>query len=246
MRQSPRLCGLALAVAVLASGAATTASAQTVDELLARNFQSRGGLDKLKAVNSMKMTGKMLQGPEEVSMTLWLKRPSFMRQEIQRGSQKIVQAFDGDRAWTINPFAGSDTPREPPAAQVAQMKSEADFDGPLVDYKAKGHTIELVGVETFDGAKVYKLELTRKDGQSQFVYLDADTCVERKMSGEVEQGGQTIKIETLLSDYRSVSGILVPFLVRRLVNGRIQSEITVESVEINLAVDDGLFRMPAR
>jgi outer membrane lipoprotein-sorting protein len=246
MRNITCRTAVAVATAVLAIGAASTVTAQTLDELLARNYQARGGLARLKAVNSMKMTGHMSAGGTELVMTTWMKRPNLMRQEMVFQGQRIVQAFDGKRAWTINPMAGTPEPIELPAGQADIVQTGADFDGPLVDYKAKGYALEIVGTDTMDGAKLVKLRVTRKSGPPLMLYLDAVTGLERKMTTEAEQGGQRVNIETVMSNYKAVSGMQVPFLVQSFANGQLAAEITVDSVEFDAPMDDSLFKMPGR
>lgn len=246
MRLSLRGGAMAAAMAWFAVGALPAASAQTVDELLAKHFESRGGLDKLKALNTIKMVGTVSGGGGEMTMTTWTKRPNLVRQEQEIWGQKIIQAFDGARAWAINPMLGSPDPTELPAAQADVIRTEADFDGVLIDYKAKGHTIEMVGPDTVDGAKVFRLKVTTKAGVTQHVYLDATTGLERKVSAEIEQGGRKMTVETVMSDYKPVSGIVVPFSVRRYVNGQMAAEIMFRTIEFNTPMDDSLFKMPGK
>jgi outer membrane lipoprotein-sorting protein len=237
---------IVLAVAVLALGTSSMVAAQTIDELLARNYQSRGGLDKLRAVSSMKMTGHMSAGGTDLTMTTWMKRPNLMRQEMVFQGQRIVQAFDGTRAWAINPMSGTPEPMEIPAGQAETLRTGADFDGPLVDYKAKGYTLEIVGTDTMDATKLVKVKVTRKAGPPLVLYLDAATGLERKMTTEMEQGGQRVSIETVMSNYKAVSGMQVPFLVQSFANGQLVAEVTIDSVELDTPIDDGLFKMPGR
>ena len=94
-----------------------------------------------------------------------------------------MQAYDGTTAWTINPMMGSDQPQEVPGPVAESLKEQADFDGPLLDYKAKGNTVELVGNEDLAGKKVHHLKLTRKGGKTMHFYLDAATGVQPAPSG---------------------------------------------------------------
>src|SRR5688572_21532346 len=134
-----------LVVAVICAAAA--AHAQTVDEIVAKNLQAKGGAEKWKSVDSVKMTGKVTLQGMELPLTVYAKRPNYNRQEIMLQDKQLVQAFDGTTAWYINPMMGSDVAQETPAAQAEMMKNGADFDGALINYKSKGHTIEFVGKE---------------------------------------------------------------------------------------------------
>ncbi|HXG91475.1 MAG TPA: hypothetical protein VNN73_03785 [Blastocatellia bacterium] len=45
---------------------------------------------------------------------------------------------------------------------MKDMQEQADIDGALVDYKEKGHTVELIGKEELESSPVYKLKPTLK------------------------------------------------------------------------------------
>ncbi len=245
MRQRVRSGVAAASVVMMMAGVSAVASAQTLDEVLAKNYQSRG-VEKLHSISSIKVSGRLTAQGNQMIMTTWMKRPNMMRQEMDVRGQKVVQAFDGTRAWALNPLMGTNVPVEVPGAQADLVKSGADFDGPLVDYKAKGNTLELAGTDTVDGAKVFKIKVTPKSGPALMLFLDATTGLERKMSAEVEQGGQRMIVETVLSDYRTVSGVQLPFSVRTMMNGQLAAEVAIDSYEVNPPMDESIFKMPTK
>ena len=238
------LCRAAVMVSIL--GAAAVAGAQTVDEIVAKNLQAKGGAAKLKAVNSMKMSGKMRLQGTDVAVTLFTKRPNYQRQEVMLPGKTVVQAFDGTTAWMITPE--SDVPQEAPKAMTDMVRNRAEFDNPLIDYKQRGTTIDLVGKEKLGENAVYHLKLTTKSGEVQHYFLDADTALERKTSFEVDMtgSGQKQSFDTELSNYQQVDGIMLPHSMTQLVNGRTVLEITIEKVEFNPTIADELFRMPKK
>ena len=232
----------AVITALVAAPAA--AMAQTVDEIVAKNFKAKGG-DKWKSTQTMRLTGRVSIQGMELPMTIVSKRPNLMRQDMTVQGVAIVQAYDGTTAWTINPMMGSDQASEVPGPVADSLREQADFDGPLVDYKTKGHTVELVGTEDLNGKKVHHLKLTKKDGKATHFYLDADTGVELKVVSEADLGMGPMKIETEMSNYQTVDGILVPMTIRQNTpQGPVT--ITVEKVEFNVNVDDKVFRMPGK
>jgi outer membrane lipoprotein-sorting protein len=235
-------CVVAVALSALALlGQASSALAQTADELVAKNIQAKGGMDKLRAVQSIKQVGRVnIQGIEG-KQTLYAKRPNMLRQEIDLKGQVVVMAFDGKTPWMLNPLLGSVAPIAMSGPPADMIRDQSSFDGPLVDYKNKGSVLELVGLETLGERKVHHLKLTDKNRQLQHVYLDAETFLETKLTSQNELG-QTFEQE--LSDFRDVEGIKIPFSIRTLANGIQQGQITVESVEFNVKIDDGIFKMP--
>jgi len=219
---------------------------QTVDEIISKNIETKGGLQKLKSIKSMKMTGKVFAGGFEMSMTLWAKRPNMSRMESIFQDQKIIQAYDGEKAWQINLFMGSNEPQEIKGLQAEDLKDRADFDGPLVDYKKKGHKVEFMGKEDLEGTEVYKLKVTMKSGRVVYLYLDTDSCIELKQSTTLNYQGTEYLVETIFGDYKEVDGIMVPHFIETKLNGQTQARIIIEKVEFNIEIDDSLFKMPAK
>ena len=237
---------LAFALSLLAISA--VARAQTVDEIVAKNLQAKGGAEKWGAVTSVKMTGKIAAQGQEMPLTMYAKRPNMNRQEISLPDGRIVQAFDGTTAWVINPLMGSDQPQPMPGGIADMMKNSADFDGALINYKTKGHTIELVGKEKLGDKDVYHLKLTMKSGQVQHYFLDTESGLEVKTSAEVDTGMGPAKqtLDTEMSNYKQVGGIMLPHTVRQFMNGNKMAEVSVTGVEFNAPVDDSIFTMPKK
>jgi len=224
--------------------------AQTVDEIIATNLKSKGGLEKIRATTSVRMTGSvvardMMSGRELTgTMTMVAKRPNLMRRDVDLGGQRVVNGFDGSTLWMA---IGNAPPQQVPSTQNAYSMQDAEFDSVFVDYKEKGQKIELVGKETADGTPVYHLKVTKKNGPPQDYYLDADTGLERKISvaGRGPDGSQMLNV-TEFADYRSVDGGMVPFVLKQRQNGTLIATTTVDKVEFNLPIEDALFRMPAK
>jgi outer membrane lipoprotein-sorting protein len=234
------------ALALLAVAAA--AHAQTVDEIIAKNLQAKGGTEKWQSVKTVKMTGKIAAQGQEMPLTVYAKRPNLNRQEITLPDGKVVQAFDGTTAWVINPMMGSDVPQVVPGGAAELMKNAADFDGALINYKSKGTAIELVGKEKLGDKDVYHLKLTMKSGQVQHYFLDAESGLEVKTSAQVDTGMGPAKqtLDTEMSNYKQVGGIMLPHTVRQFMNGNKMAEVSVTGVEFNAPVDDAIFSMPKK
>jgi len=236
----------AIACFVIVSIAAAAASSQspTLDEIVARSLAAKGGEEKLRAVNSVKMTGRMKGPAGSVPTTSWAKRPNKMRRENISDGQRFVLGFDGMTVWQINPLI-SPVPREITGPQAEKTRRDAgDFDTPLLDYKARGTRVELVGTEAVQGIMMHRLRLTWKNGTIQEVYLNADTYLESHTVMQVEQGNRKAIVTLEFSNYQQVDGITVPFHVRQLHNGQLIVEVIYDSYEFNAPMTDSLFSMP--
>jgi len=230
-----------LLLAILAAPAA----AQTVDEVIAKSLEARGGLDKLKAIQSIRMAAKMSMGPMELPMVIEMKRPGNFRADITVQGTVAVQAYDGAHAWGISPM-GTGQPEPMPAEAAKEMVEQADMDGPLVDYKAKGNLVELVGKEKVEGSDAYKLKITKKDGDVEYHFLDADSYLPVRVEARRTIRGTEIEGESTLGDYKEAGGFLWPYSIQSGAKGRPEKQsLVVEKIEINPAIDDARFKMPA-
>src|SRR5262245_8990533 len=159
--------------------------AQTVDEILAKHFEAQGGLDKLKALNTMRITGSMTVGPGmDAPIVIERKRPAKDRTEFTFQGMVGAQVFDGEQAWSVLPFMGKKDPELASEEDTKLRKDDSDFDGPLVDWKTKGHTVELVGKEPVEGAEAFKLKVSKKNGNIDYYFLDTETYLLVKQEGK--------------------------------------------------------------
>jgi hypothetical protein len=230
------------AVLVVASHA--TARAESVDDIIAKNIQARGG-DKLRAVQTVRMTGKLLVGPGiEAPVTIEIKRPGRMRFELVIQGMTIVQAVDGDVGWTIQPMTGKKDADRMSSDDLKEAQDQADFEGPLVDYKKKGHKVELIGKEKIEGTDAYKLKVTKKNGDIETLYLDADAFLEIKSEGKRVVRGNPVEFESTTGDYKDVSGVMFPFSIEFGAKNE-KAKLSVTKVDVNPKIDDARFKMPA-
>ncbi len=235
-----------MGIAVLALFA-TAAPAQTVDELLAKNFAAKGGLQKLKAVQSMKITGKLVMGQGiEAPFVMYAKRPKHMRMEFTIQGMTGVQAYDGKTAWMSMPFLGKKDPEQMPPEEAKMVEEQSDMDGPLVDYREKGNTVALAGKEQVEGAEAYKIKVTLKNGDVRWYYLDAETYLEIKGEAKRTIRGTEVDGESFISDYKEVDGLMMAHAMESGAKGVPQRQKMVfEKIEFNVPLADSLFAMPA-
>lgn len=226
----------------LASG---PASAQTADEIIARSFEARGGLAKVKAIHSLRMTGRATVAPgTEAPMTVEIQRPSSLRLEFTFDGKTAVQAYDGRRAWGIAP--GETQPRALPGEAARSMSQQTDLEGPLADYAQKGHKVQLVGREKLKGKDVFRLRVTRNDGDVEDHLIDATSYLPVLVSVERTVRGTTIQSETRFGDYRPIrGGYLWPFRLESGAAGRSERQVMqLDGVDVDPEIDAARFAMP--
>lgn len=244
-----RVAIIVVAAALFApAGWAQDQKTPTVDELVAKNIEAKGGAAALQSLQSVRFTGKLLvnEGQIEFGYLQTKKRPGAVRTDATLQGMTAVQAYDGKEGWKISPFQGRKDPEKLSADDVKSLIEDAEIDGPLVDWKAKGSTVDYLGTEDVDGTLAYKLKVVRKDGDVCFVYLDPDHFLEiRVLTQRVEHGAQT-EVETDLGDYEKIGGVFLPFSVEAGSKGSPDKQkVVIEKADANVPVDDALFRFPA-
>jgi outer membrane lipoprotein-sorting protein len=223
-----------------------SAYGQTADELIEKNIKAHGGADKMKALKTIRMTGTMKFGPVEAPFTIAKARPEAVRIDFTVQGMTGTQAYDGKNGWAVMPFLGKKDPEKMADDQVKDIKDEADFDGPLVDYKAKGNKVEYLGKGDVQGTAAYKLKVTTKEGTEQTVYLDGDSYLEIKAEGKRKMQGQEIETETSIGNYKEVDGMLFATQMDNHPKGKegMSQTITIDKIELNPTLDTKSFAMP--
>ena len=223
------------------------AAAQTVDEIVAKNIRARGGMDKIKAIQTTRMTGRVAFGPGmEAPFVRESKRPDKFRIDgTIQGTTATFQAYDGKTGWQLVPFTGNKNAEPLGGDELREAQEEADFDGPLVDHKEKGNTVELAGKEDVEGAPTYKLKVTLKNGDVIYFYVDADSFLEIKLTSRRTINGNLREIESSLGEFKPVQGVMFPYTIESAAKGSEQKQrVIVEKIDVNVPLDDSRFTMP--
>lgn len=175
-----------------------------------------------------------------------LKRPRKTRWEIEFQGQTAVQVYDGTNGWKLRPYLGRKEVESYKPEELAKAAAEAELDRPLLDYAAKGATIELEGVEKVEGKDNYKLKLTPKGQPPLHVWVDEQTFLESKIEGPARRlDGRPRGTAVYLRDYRKVDGLAVAYARETVVEGVRQGEkMQIEAVSVNPKLDDSRFTKP--
>jgi len=274
---------LGLVISVFAAGETPTASNLSAAAIVDKNVAARGGLQAWRAVQTMLMEGKLgaggnqravlpvpNQGPKPSLKTLQrpadeiqlpfvmeMKRPRKMRFELVFKGQTAIQVYDGANGWKLRPYLNRRVVEPYTEEEMKSASLQADLDGPLVDYVAKGTKIELVGTEKVEDRNTYKVKLTTKDGNSRNVWIDAQTFLETKIEGQPRRlDGTYHPVEVYFRDYRPVDGLVIPFVLETKVLPVAKTaaglrdtpvpveRITMEKVVVNPKFDEPLFTKP--
>ena len=228
------LCFVSLAVS------AQTAKAPSVDEIVAKHIQARGGREKLKSLQTLRTQGTLTLGSRgEAKLTREIKRPNMVRTDFALGTITLVHAYDGHDGWQIGPD-GKTAPLT--GDDLKNAEEDADIEGPLVDYKQKGNKVEFAGTSSVNDSTCYNLKITFANGDVFYECVDAKSYL--VVGQRAERNGQ-VQVEAVLGDYRSYDGIQFAGTsdVRQAGNPE-PVHYRLEKVEVNPPIDDSRFKAP--
>ncbi|MGH9501032.1 MAG: hypothetical protein ACRD3L_17975 [Terriglobales bacterium] len=223
-------------------------SAQTADELVAKNIEAKGGMAKIEAIKTFRMTGKaLLPGGFVGSVTQENARPNLVRETFSLQGMTAVQAYDASAGWQIQPFGGRKDPQLLGDDDMRDLLIDSDFDGPMVNYKEKGNTVEYLGHDVVDGDDALRLKVTLKNGDVLYYYLDPDTYLEIRRESQEYIRGSVREGATEMGSYKPVAGVMYPYSIASgPKNDPTQWQtISVEKIEVNVPIDNSEFAVPA-
>jgi hypothetical protein len=220
---------------------------QSAEELITKNIQAKGGIDKIKAIKSIRMTGKLNLGGGFTAAALQEnERPNLVREAFSLQGMTAVTAYDGTTGWQIQPFGGHKDPEFMGEDDLKGLLRDADFDGPLVDYKEKGNTVEFLGHDVVDGDDALRLKVTLKNGDILYYYLDPDTFLEIRKDVQEFVRGSVRESVTEMGSYKAVAGVMYPYSIAQGSKTNPEEQTTtIEKIEVNVPIDKAAFAVPA-
>jgi outer membrane lipoprotein-sorting protein len=181
----------------------------------------------------------------EFPITLYTKRPNYEKLEVEVQGMQIIEAYDGTTAWSVNPFQGMTSATKADEAMNKEAAKKS-FEDELLDYAAKGHTVEKLEDHEIEGAQVFQLKLTKKSGDEQIYFFDQENYVPVMIKSFANAGpmkGQPV--ETYLSDYKEVENLIIPHSITQKINGQVLMQATMNSIDLNPEITDDIFKFPA-
>jgi hypothetical protein len=233
-------------VFLLGLGGSTLLSGQTAEELVAKNILAHGGVEKIKSIKTLRMTGRLQSGSFQAQVGQDNMAPDLTRQTFTVQGMTEIEAYDGSVGWKISPFEGRKDPELLGEDELRPLIEEADFYGALVDYQAKGNRVEYLGHDSVDGDDAHKLKVTLKNGDIVYYYLDPETFLEIRVENVRFIRGAVRESFHEPGSYKLVGGVYYPFSLES--GNKLQPgntvRITIDKIEVNVPLDKKEFQMP--
>lgn len=230
-----------IAIAIVSFSNVTRA--QSVNEILEKHFKAVGQ-EKLSDVKSFFIKAKVSQMGMEMPMEMKIKKPDLFLMTVDIQGQKMIQAYDGEKGWMIFPMMGPD-PQPLEGDQLTQAKQQVNMEGELYNYAEKGSTAELVGKVNIEGNELYRIKLTGSDGNAKDYFIDAKSYYVNRIKAKVSAQGQTVDVEQIMSDYKTIDGITMPMKIETK-SPMGTGSIVMEEVRYNEKYDDVIFKQPKK
>jgi len=218
----------------------TMLNAQTLDEIV-KKYSVANKLDKVSSLSTVKITAKMSMMGMDMNMEMWMKNPNKIKTVTSFNGQDIIAAFDGVKGYTINPMMGSTDPVEMTPDQIKQTSNSNIFQNTLVNYFKNGQ-LSLEGEEKVNEKPAYKIKANLDGGNTAYMFIDKESFLLMKTSATVNQGGQTIDVDSYPSDYKETNGFLIPMKTTTSAAG-MEIIMTFDKVEVNVPMEDSIFKI---
>ena len=226
------------AIAIVAMLVSIFTFAQTAEEIVTKHIEAIGGAAAWKKINSIYYEGKMTVQGAEINVTLTVLNGKGSRQNISVMGMTGYQIVTPTAGWNFMPFQGQTTAEAMTADELKQSADDLDVQGKLVDYKSKGHTVELLGKDDVEGTECFKLKITTKAGNVETVFIDPKSYYIVRSVVKRTANGQESDVQSDLSNYQKLpEGIVVPFSIT-LPFG----ELVISKAEVNKQIDESTFK----
>jgi hypothetical protein len=215
----------------------TLINAQTLDEIV-KKYSAANKQDKLSSLSTIKITAKISMMGMEMPVVMWMKSPNKIKSVTTMSGQEIIQVFDGVKGYVST---GMGAPTEMTPDQVSQALSQSVFQNKLAGYLKDGK-LTLEGEEKVNDKPAYKIKAIIEGGATAYMYIDKATFLLVKSSATVNQGGQSIVVDSYPSNYTETNGILLPMKTTASMAG-MEMVTTFDKVEVNIPMDDSVFKL---
>jgi len=212
----------------------TALYAITADEVVQKHIEAKGGLDKLKALETVHMKGTMMMSGMQGQFEIWNKAPYYHAMHVKVQGMTIQDGCNGKEVWNVSPMGLKKYEGEDLKQRLEQARIE-----PLLGFKDRGGSWELIGEEPVKGQNAYKLLFTLETGDTTYSFFDAETFYMIKTSVPTPAGN----IDQHFKDFMTVDGYVFPgSITSSSQQGRVM--IKMNEIEVNVPVADSLFVMP--
>lgn len=215
-------------------------NAQSLEDIISK-YTVANKLDKISNFQTIKISAKTAVMGMDMPMEIWMKNPNKFKSVTSLNGQDIIQVFDGEKGYMVNPMAGSAEPVEMTADQVKEVTRSNMFNNYMVQYMKDGK-LTLEGEDNVNGKPAFKVKASLDGGNSATMFIDKSTYLILKTVANVNQGGMAMSVESFPSEYTETNGILLPMKTTTSASG-MEIVTTFTKVEVDVPIEDSVFKI---
>lgn len=232
-----------IAFAILAAFlVGSSLQAQTAEEIIAKHIEATGGVENWQALESMRINASFQVMGMSFPVVVSKKSPNQIKSVIEIEGDQIIEAYDGEIAWAVNPFEGMAKPTKLPKKRQEAFADDAVFESDFINYAEKGHQVELEGTESIEERECFKIKLIRKNGQVEYHFFDTETYFRTLLQISIPSGEYKGEMEeTYFDDYRNVGNVVMHHAFRKFIKEQLIQEVQVSEIELNVEMENAVF-----
>ncbi len=215
-------------------------NAQSLEDIIGK-YTVANKLDKISNFKTIKISAKTSVMGMDMPMEMWMKNPNKFKSVTSFNGQDIVQVFDGEKGYMVNPMAGSSDPVEMTSDQLKEIARNNMFNNYMAQYLKDGK-LSLAGEDAVNGKPAFKVKADLGNGNSAVMYIDKSSYLLTKTVADVNQGGMAITVESYPSDYTDTNGIMLPMKTTTSTSG-MDIVTTFTKVEVDVPIEDTVFKI---
>jgi len=216
---------------------------QDAEKIFDCYIKKSGIIDFDKEIKCLKIVGKTVSPMGEFVTTIYRKLPNLIRLESDIQGNKIIQSFDGEKAWMVNPFMGFSEPQILDEKQSMMIKFQAKQETLFKNYKENGISINYESEEKVKNVDCCKLKIKYNDGNVEniyYMYIGKNDCLPIKISYNTEFGD----VDIFYSDYKSIkNNIYYPYKIEMIFGNQFSNTTTIEQIIVNQDINDDIFKI---
>lgn len=214
-------------------------TAQTVDEIISKHIEAIGGKEKLMELKTVVSEGSFSFQGLDIPVTIYQTHNAGTRVEISVAGMTGYIINTMTEGWTFMPFQGMVSPEAMAADLIKEATDQLDLQGPLLNYAEKGHKVEYLGKEDFEGTECFKLKAMLKGGSELTMFIDPSNYYIIKQVVKSKAAGQEAEqVQTFSNFQKTPEGVVFAFDQTGFGPG----EISFTKIEINKPIDETKYK----
>jgi hypothetical protein len=223
---------------------ASTAGAQSLDEIIAKNIKAQGGRDALMSLKALERNGTVnvdgsfgqMEGTVEEVTIPWKKA----RRSLDLAVFVQKDGWNGKVAWRDGMMGIQEIDGE----EANQIKQAVDLN-PLLMIGERGAKAEKLDDQTIGDVAYYVIQLTPKEAPVIKLFIDKESDLVKRTT-LTQNNSQFGKVDVIIetSGYEKFGPVKLPTKNKVQLGDIFKIETTYTETKVNGVVDESIFEMP--